>query len=613
MVQPPRQPEPLCRTDRPAGSETIRIAVDKLDPLLRQAGEMVAVKLSAEQRSADLAELLTTIEQWKRKWAHVSSHDRVIGKLFLRKNRQAGSETNGLDMEKLVDFLEWNEALIKSLESKLKTVARATEAESRVHGGMVNDLLEDMMNVMMLPCSSYLDIFPKLVRDLSRQGGKEVNLVIEGGDLEIDRRILDDMKDPLMHLVRNCIDHGIEIPSERERKGKHRQGTVTLSIAQLSGNQIEMVVTDDGVGIDTSKVLEAAAKRGVLSEGERQELDGQDALSLVFRSEVSTKSVVTTISGRGLGLAIVREKVENLGGHVSLSTAPAEGASFRMVVPVTLSTYRGVLVEVGDRLFVLPTANVERVARMKRDLVRTVGNRDTIEVDGCAVPMVRLADVLELPLAQDTNGVSPFVPVIIVRAESGLVSFSVDAVAQEQEVLVKPIGKQLSRVRNISGATVLGSGRLAPILNVPDLIKSVLKTDAAGFGPAAQAEQVESKAKRVLVVEDSITSRMLLKNILETSGYDVRTSVDGVEAVAELESHDFDLVVSDVEMPRMDGFQLTESIRNDERFRELPVVLVTSLGSREDRERGIEVGADAYIHKGGFDQNDLLQTVGRLL
>jgi two-component system, chemotaxis family, sensor kinase CheA len=421
------------------------------------------------------------------------------------------------------------------------------------------------------------------------------------------------MKDPLIHLVRNCIDHGVESPSSRLASGKTKQGTVTIAISQISGNQIEVLVSDDGGGIDVAKVREAARRRGMISDQEKGKPDSQDALSLVFRSEVSTSPIVTNISGRGLGLAIVREKVENLGGHVSVATAPQLGASFRILLPVTLSTFRGILVLASDNLFVVPTANVERVARMRKDLVKTVGNKDTIEVNGRAVPLVRLCDALELPRVTRKSDDSQYVPVLILRSAEAVVCFSVDKILLEQEVLVKGMGRQLSRVRNVAGATVLGSGKLAPILNVSDLIKSAIKGAYAGSGAAVGVDETENREKAVLVVEDSITSRMLLKNILETAGYSVTTTVDGQEAWSLLRREEFDLVVSDVEMPRMDGFQLTAGIRADERLAELPVVLVTSLGSREDRERGIDVGANAYIIKGSFDQNNLLETIERLI
>ncbi len=593
-------------------SDTVRISINKLDPLLRQVGEMVSVKLTASQRVSDLMAVVSTLDQWKQKWNSLASHGGAMGSIVSDKQKISEAKQNG-QTAKLLDFLEWNQSCIKILEQRIRGLIKSAEGDARLHGTMVDDLLEDMMNVLMLPCSSLLEIFPKLVRDLSRDAEKEVNLEIVGADLEIDRRILEEMKDPLVHLVRNCIDHGLEKPEERLIKGKPRQGTLTIAISQISGNQVEMVVSDDGAGIDVAKVREAARKRGMISEQDKLRLEGLDAVSLVFRSDVSTSPVVSSISGRGLGLAIVREKVENLGGHVSVATVPEVGASFRILLPVTLSTFRGILVNVGDQLFIIPTANVERVARIKKEVIKTVGNRDTIEVNGRAMPLVRLSDALELERSTKKSDDSEFVKALILRSGETLVAFSVDAVLQEQEVLVKGLGKQLSRVRNIAGATVLGSGNLAPILNVQDLVKSAMRYSSSGSGPALKLEELESGIKSVLVVEDSITSRMLLKNILESSGYQVTTSIDGVEAWNLLKSENFDLVVSDVEMPRMDGFELTTNIRSDERLGDLPVVLVTSLGSREDKERGIDVGANAYIIKGSFDQNNLLETLERLI
>ncbi|MCA1960111.1 MAG: chemotaxis protein CheW, partial [Desulfomonile sp.] len=504
------------KKERSFHSETVRIAVDKLDPLLRQVSEMVSVKLTTSQRVEDIRAVLSIVEQWKQKWSGVAGHGRALEPLMVRGKSDA-------HIAKLVDFLEWNQSIIQALETKLAQLAKFAEADARLHGAMVDELLEDMMNVLMLPCSSLLEMFPKLVRDLARENGKEVRLEIAGSDLEIDRRILEEMKDPLIHLLRNSVDHGIEKPEVRLKKGKPREGTITVAFSQLSGNQIELVVSDDGAGIDVARVRDAAARQGMISEQEQQRLEGQDALSLVFRSEVSTSPMVTNLSGRGLGLAIVREKVENLGGNITVATAPQMGASFRIVLPVTLSTFRGILVQAFGEVFVVPTASVERVARIKKEMISTVGNHDTIEVNGRTVPLVRMGDILELtaPKKMDDLG---YVPVLILRSGDTLVAFQVDTILQEQEVLVKGLGKQLSRVRNVAGATVLGSGKLAPILNVTDLIKSATKGAFSGAGPAVRVELAESGQKSVLVVEDSITSRMLLKNILESSGYDVTTS-----------------------------------------------------------------------------------------
>jgi len=280
-------------------------------------------------------------------------------------------------------------------------------------------------------------------------------------------------------------------------------------------------------------------------------------------------------------------------------------------LPIALATFRGILVEVANRLFVVATAQVERVARFKPDDIQTVENQETLSLNGRALALARLADVLELPSVQRNKDQRKSTPVIILGAGDQRVAFAVDDVLDEQEVLVKRLGKPLARVRNIAGATVLGSGRIAPILNVADLLKSARKVGGVARVKAA-AKPAEMKAKSILVIEDSITSRMLLKGILESAGYQVKTAVDGMEGFTTLRAERFDLVVSDVEMPRLDGFGLTERIRADKKLAELPVVLVTALETREDRERGIDVGANAYLVKSNFDQSDLLEAVRRL-
>jgi two-component system chemotaxis sensor kinase CheA len=325
---------------------------------------------------------------------------------------------------------------------------------------------------------------------------------------------------------------------------------------------------------------------------------------------VTTSPLITDISGRGLGLAIVREKVEKLNGTVAIESRMDAGTTFRMVVPLTLATFRGTLVRVGEQLFVLPSVNVARVARAARETIHTVENRETLVFDDRPISLVRLADVLNLKTAaarqQQDDGP---VQVVLLGLAEKRIAFMVDEVLHEQEVLVRPLGRQLSRVRNISGATVLASGKVAPILNVADLLKSVVKNGSLFAGGLIDQPK---ERRSVLVVEDSITARALLKNLLESAGYLVQTAVDGLDGLTALKSRLFDIVVSDVEMPRMNGFELTARIRSDKKLSDLPVVLVTALESREDRERGIDVGANAYIVKSSFDQSNLMEVIGRL-
>ena len=514
----------------------------------------------------------------------------------------------------MLEFLDWNFGHLKSLEGKLQAITKAAAQDQSGIGRRVEDLLADAKKLLLLPFSTLLDLFPKLVRDLSRELGKEVELTIRGGEVEMDKRILEEMKDPLIHIVRNCLDHGIEPPELRAQRNKPSRATITLAVSRMDGNHVEILVSDDGAGIDLLKVKAAALKHGVISAADAGQLSDQQALALIFQSEVSTSPIITEISGRGLGLAIIREKTEKLGGRVSVENHLHAGTTFQIILPLTLATFRGILVRAADQIFVLPITQVERVARIKAEAIKTVENRETMALNGRAVSLARLAGVLALPRAGKQTPASEFLSVVVLGADDERIAFVVDEVLHEEEVLVKSLAKPLSRVRNISGATILGSGKVVPILNVTDLMKSARKTGLTP--PVAEAGEVETKRetkrKRILVAEDSITSRMLLKNILESAGHEVKTAVDGVEALTELRTNDFDLVVSDVEMPRMNGFDLTAHIRSDRKLADKPVVLVTALASREDRERGIDVGANAYIVKSSFDQSNLLEAIRRL-
>ncbi len=356
-----------------------------------------------------------------------------------------------------------------------------------------------------------------------------------------------------------------------------------------------------------------AVKTGILSPGEAASLTDGETIPLVFRSGVSTSPIITEISGRGLGLAIVREKVETLGGSVSIDSTSGEGSTIRILLPVTLSTFRGILVHADGHAFVLPTMNVERVLRVKREEIGTAENRETIGYKGEALSLAHLGDVLELPRGGGGDGASPFTKLVILSHGGKRIAFAVDEIGSEQEVLLKGFRKPLKRVRNVAGATILGGGDVVPVLHVADLMKSAMRTAGRGLETLAPRGMEAAQRKSILVVEDSITSRTLLKNILEAAGYLVTTAVDGVDGMTKLKTESIDLVVSDVEMPRMDGFVLTEKIRGDRKLSGLPVILVTGMESREDRERGIDAGANAYIVKSNFDQSNLLGVLRRLV
>jgi two-component system chemotaxis sensor kinase CheA len=595
----------------PTMSETVRVSMAKLNPIRLQAEELVSAKLASGQRIAELRELDSTLATWEKEWR------KIYPKLQkLRHSLETEGDRSNNDspqLARLIEFLAWNQAQVKQLKNKLTAAMRAAERDNHSVGLMVDSLLEDTKRVMMVSFSTILEAFPKMVRDISHDRGKESELVIEGGEVEIDRRILDEMKDPLIHLVRNCIEHGIETPSERQQRNKSPKGTLTLAIAQRNSH-IEILISDDGAGIDAAKVRAAAVRLGTMSADEAKKIPDSEALSLIFLSGISTSPIITDISGRGLGLAIVREKVDKVAGTVSLATQPGARTTFRLVLPMTAAAFRGVIVRVAEHLFVLPTTNVERIVKVSKEEIKTVENRQTIELNGQAISLVHLEDALELARQNTASDSESSLTAVMLHVDEKRIAFLVDEVINEQEILIKSLGKQLPHVPNVAGATILGTGRLVSVLNVRDLMKSAVRVSVGAAKPAmVPAEEKEGKKPAVLVVEDSITARTLLKNILEGAGYDIATAVDGVDAFTKLRGGEFAIVVSDVDMPRMNGFDLTAKIRADKKLTDLPVVLLTALESREHRARGIEVGANAYIIKSSFDQSNLLEVIRRLI
>lgn len=606
----PRQAEKTISSEalkpaepRPLGAETIRIAVNKLDALLLETEELLSPKQAARQCVAEFRGLRTMFNAYKQERVKVKAEMRLKGR-----------ETN-----KLAEFIDWTDMYMKTLEDRLASMASVAENDSHSLSRMVDDIIDDTKKVLQRPFSVILEVLPKMVRDLSRDAGKEVELILKSVEVEIDNRILEELKDPLIHLVRNSIDHGIEKPEERAANKKQRKGTITIAVSQEPDGKIHLIVSDDGKGINLDKIRKAAVKEGLMSELEAEGLNEQGTLSLIFRSGISTSPIITDISGRGLGLAIVQEKVDKLGGNVSVENRPLEGTLFRLILPSSIATFRGLVVAVAGQMFVLPLSRIERVMRVRQGDIVTVENRETVNMGGRTLSFVWMKDLLGVGRRDSrqpkTTVKDGFINVLVMVNAGKCIAFGVDEVVSEQEVLVRSLGRQLSRIRNIAGATILGTGKVVPILNPADLTISAVK--AAGspviIKQADGTEEKTAKRKHILVVEDSITSRMLLRNILESSGYSVKTAVDGIDGFTALKTEDFALVVSDVEMPRMNGFELTAKIRSDKNFAELPVVLVTALDSRDDRERGIDAGANAYIVKSSFDQSNLLDVVKRLI
>jgi two-component system chemotaxis sensor kinase CheA len=466
-------------------------------------------------------------------------------------------------------------------------------------------LFEAALETALVPFAAALDELPALVRNLARGHGKQARLETRGAGVEIDRRVLGVVREALIHLVTNAVDHGIEPPALRAAAGKPPVGRIEIDVTQLDARTVAVRIGDDGAGIDTGAVEQAAVLCLGLDQAALAQLSGQQRLQLALRAGVSTRSEVTPVSGRGMGLSIVADKVVAAGGRIVVDTAPGAGASFELLLPVGVASLRALVVEAAEARYAMPLAGLESVRSAAQAAIRTVEGRETVLIGARVLPLVRLAELFGKPrVGQDgEQGV-----VIVARAGAQAFGMLADAIVAEQDVLPKRLGPLLRRVRYFSGAAQLGDGTLAPVIALEDVARHGL----TGVRGAAATEPAAAVGKRVLVVEDSVTSRLLLKHILEGAGCSVDTAADGLDALSRLRGARYDVVVSDVEMPNMDGLALTASIRANPATAELPVILVTSLQTPEQREAGLRAGADAYFTKGSFDQDRLLATVRRV-
>jgi len=550
VVDPSSGAAPASAADPPPATsgraDTIRLATHELDALLHRGEELLSIKLAADE------------------WVQRAE---ALGD-GLRRARTAEDPA----------------AALRTLERSVRQLVSGLRRDRRAIAGAVDGLLEQAQRVRMMPASTVLELLELMARDLARAQGKRVRFTAAGGELRVDRRVLEAIKDPLMHMVRNAVDHGIESREERLAAGKAERGTITVALKPVEKGRLELTFADDGRGIDPERVRDAARRARIAAD--------DDALDLVFRSGLSTSFVITDVSGHGLGLAIVREQVERLGGSVELESRPGAGTTIRLIVPATIATFRGLLVRAGGRRFLLALDAVERV----------VGAEPVIRHEDEVIPSAPLAALLGL---EDDPSEHRACAIITAGGErAGLV---IDDVLGDREVLVKDFEPPLLRVRHVAAAGLVGTGELVLVLRAADLVASV-KTHRAAAPPPEQP----GEPPWVLVVDDAVTTRTMERGLLELAGYQVKVAVDGLDAWTALKSDHFDLVVSDVDMPRMNGFELTRRIRADESLRDLPVVLVSALEAREDKERGIEVGANAYVVKSSFEQSNLLEIIRRL-
>lgn len=475
----------------------------------------------------------------------------------------------------------------------------------------IDDILFNLRDIVMMPFYTALEPFPLMIREMAKSQNKDIDFIVEGKELCIDRRILDELRDPFTHIFRNAIDHGIETIQERIALKKNPKAIIKVKANIVKGEQVVIKIIDDGRGIDLDLLKDKIVNMKLVANVEAEKLKDEEVIDYIFKPEVSTAKMVTNISGRGLGMAIVRETIERLGGTIMAMTERERGTAFTVKLPVNISTIKIMLIKAyNGNIYGIPTEKIIYSSRVKKSDIQKVDGIDTVNIKGNLTSMIKIDDTLDIPTSNDLIG--EHINYFVLGSENKLIAFSTAEILYEEEIFIKPFQGQVKRLKNIIGAASISKGNNILILNPTDLLKSAIKK---GFVPTFKPDEmyVSTKKKSILIAEDSITARTLFKGILESVGYQVTTAPDGIEAWNILKSQDFDLLLSDIQMPGLNGFELTEKIRNDRKLFRLPVVLITGLESQQDKERGIEVGANAYIVKSSFDQSNLLDVIKKII
>ncbi len=591
----------LRRGSRATDATHVRVAVRKLDTLLTQAGELTVARARMERSLDDVVSIVDLVSRFRVEW------QRLERPLKLLCAEDAGGAASGSLKVVSRSFGDAKEIAIK-LDEEVGRLATSLRSATHAYRAVALALDAEVKNVRMLPFAEACQGLGRIVRDLAQDRGKEIELVVHGGDVELDRGVLEGLKDPLVHLVRNAVDHGIESPAVRRSAGKPEKGRVEIA-ATLRGAEVEVTVTDDGRGLDVAAIAERARDKGFAA------VDSTAAAArLIFFHGFSTSRSLSVVSGRGVGLDVVKTSVESLHGQVDVAAVEPYGLRFSLTVPLTITTICAVLVEASGQLFAFASTNVERLVRIGDGDLKWIKGRPVLFLGQAAFDVVSLAELLGLPippLGRDAKGAN----VVVISGRGHGVALLVDGLLGVDEILVKNLGRRLRRVRFVSGATVLSSGRLALILSAGELLGEASRRNATrGLSSAIPREPTtKPRKRRILVVDDSVTTRSLNKSVLEAAGFEVLAAVDGQDALRIVEEKGVDLVKSDVEMPQMDGLALTAALRASSKFARLPVVLMTGLGSERDKARGLEVGADAYLVMSAFDKDLLLETVMQLL
>lgn len=591
--------------------KTLHVESAKLDLMVNQMGELIATKIKTSKQLSELNNLNSSLEDWQKDYKKliksVKNFDKKTTSLELEKDK-----TSTLFIKQILNTLSEQSTKLNTILSGVNHIQRSNIENDIKMQSLIEEFDSMIKNIRVLPLATVFHLFGRMVRDIAKERGKQVELSITGSETSADKKIIEEIKNPLIHILRNSIDHGIETPEVRQELGKSSVGHIQINAKHLD-NKILIEVIDDGQGFDIEKIKETAIKKGIYTDKALADMSDEEIINIVFSPGFTTGDEVTSISGRGIGMDVVKSKIAQLNGIVKVISEYGKGSCIQIELPVTMATMTAFLIQVSNQAFAIPMSVISTVICKNSDEILKNHDIQTVLLNGKNIPVYNLSDILEL---NETNN-KQLKTIIVIETNNKSLGFIVDKLLGEQEILHKKLSPPLYKVNNLSGVTTLASGETCLILNTLDLIKNATSQKYKKLTSDSQIKIPQKKVvfseKHLLVIDDSITTRTLEKNILTSVGFNVDVATNPIEAFNLLNEKHYDLILTDIEMPKMNGLEFLTQMKANKNYSNIPIIVMSSVHNANTKRKAYMLGAERYLIKGDFNQKVFTDIIAEIL
>ena len=589
--------------------KTLHVDSSKLDFMVNQIGELISTKIKTSKQLSELSNSEKLLEEWQKDFSKFLQHMKMYEKKLSKPEKELDNSSS-IFMKQFLNTLSEQNKKLNGIVSTISKLQRSNLEEDAKLKNLITDFDSIVKNIRVLPLATVFHMFGRMVRDIAKESGKEVELTISGSETSADKKIIEEIKNPLIHIIRNSIDHGIETPEKRKEKGKSPVGHLNINAKNLD-NKIVIEIIDDGQGFNIEKIKEKALKNGILMQEELNSLSEEDIINLVFLPGFTTGDEVTSISGRGIGMDVVKSKIAQLNGSVKVISEFNKGSCIQIELPVTMATMKVFLIQSSGQNFAVPMSVINTVVCKKNEEILNNNGKFTIIHNNKNIPVYSLADILGL---KDNVVTTMLKTIIIVEANNKTIGLVVDKLIGEQEILHKKLSPPIYKLKNISGITTLASGETCLILNTSDIIKNTTFQKISSINNSLiQDKKLLNSDKKILIVDDSITSRTLEKNILMYAGFAVLSAINPIEALKILNQTKVDLIITDIEMPEMNGLDFIEQLKSNSATSEIPVIVMSSLLDDKTKRKIKSLNIEKFLIKGEFNQKLFLKVISENL